>query len=90
MAGAKFPAFVAARTGRGPEPVAIPGDAAAFLAPQPIGLLPLPPNVREGLLRFGLLTMGAVAAMRRDLRLSPRASASGSVAAPGWPGSPPA
>ena len=67
VAGAKFPAFVAARTGRGPEPVTVPGDAAAFLSPQPIGLLPLPRDVREGLLRFGLLTMGAVAAMPRDL-----------------------
>ena len=67
VAGAKFPAFVAARTGRGPEPVTVPEDAAAFLAPQPIGLLPLPRDVREGLLRFGLLTMGAVAAMPRDL-----------------------
>ena len=67
VAGGKFPAFVAARTGRGPEPVTVPEDAAAFLAPRPIGLLPLPRGVREGLLRFGLLTMGAVAAMPRDL-----------------------
>ena len=67
VAEAKFPAFVAARTSRGPETVTVPDDAAAFLAPRSIGLLPLPHDVREGLIRFGLHTMGAVAAMRRDL-----------------------
>ncbi len=67
VAEAKFPAFVAARTGRGAETVTVPDDAAAFLAPRSIGLLPLPRDVREGLIRFGLHTMGAVAAMRRDL-----------------------
>ena len=32
-----------------------PTTRAALLAPQPIGLLPLPRDVREGLLRFRLL-----------------------------------
>ena len=58
MAGAKFPAFVVAHTGKGPEPVMVPDDAAALVAPQPIGLLPLPRDVRAVLLRFGLLLPG--------------------------------
>ncbi len=67
VAEAKFPAFVAARTGRRPEAVTVPPDADAFLAPRSIDLLPLSRDVREGLLRFGLHTMGAVATMRVEL-----------------------
>ena len=67
VAEAKFPAFVAARTGRRPEAVTVPADADAFLAPRSIDLLPLSRDVREGLLRFGLHTMGAVATMRVEL-----------------------
>jgi len=67
VAEAKFPAFVAARTGRGPEAATVPDDAAGFLAPRTIDLLPLSRDVHEGLLRFGLHSMGAVAAMRVEL-----------------------
>ena len=67
VAEAKFPAFVAARTGRGQETVTVPPNAAAFLAPRSIDLLPLAGDVREGLIRFGLHSMGAVAAMRMEL-----------------------
>ena len=67
VAEAKFPAFVAARTGRGPEAVTVPADPAPFLAPHPINLLPISRDALGGLLRFGLHTMGAVAAMRPEL-----------------------
>ena len=67
VADAKFPAFVAARTGRGPEAVTVPADVDTFLAPRSIDLLPLSRDVRDGLLRFGLHTMGAVATMRAEL-----------------------
>ena len=67
VADAKFPAFVAARTGRGPEAVTVPADVDTFLAPRSIDLLPLSRDVRDGLLRFGLHTMGAIATMRAEL-----------------------
>ena len=67
VAEAKFPAFVAARMARGAEALTVPPDAAAFLAPRSIDLLPLSQDIHEGLIRFGLHTMGAVATMRMDL-----------------------
>ena len=67
VAEAKFPAFVAARTSRGLESATVPPEAAAFLAPRSIDLLPLSRDVRDGLLRFGLYTMGAVATMPVEL-----------------------
>ena len=59
----KFPAFVAA-TGSAPLGMTtVPLDAAAFLAPRPVDLLPIKKETRLGLRRFGLHTLGDVATM---------------------------
>ena len=74
MATAKFPAFVAARTSRPRGATTVPDDVRAFLAPHPIDLLPVPTPVQHELHRFGLHTLGAVAALREPLlaeRLGP-------------------
>ena len=63
VASAKFPAYVAARTRRDPGASAVGSDAASFLAPHNIDLLPIPTAVKGDLRRFGLHTMGAVANM---------------------------
>ena len=60
---ARFPAFVAARTSDAPGVARVPPDAAAFLAPHSVDLLPVGPEVRGLMHRFGLHTMGGVAAM---------------------------
>ena len=66
VAGAKFPAFVAA-LGSSPGGAAqVPPDVAAFLAPNTVDLLPLSPEDRLRMHRFGLHTMGDVAAMHPD------------------------
>ena len=67
MATAKFPAFVAARSSRPRGATTVPDDVRAFLAPQPIDLLPVPPHVKHELHRFGLHTLGAVAALGEQL-----------------------
>ena len=67
VAEAKFPAFVAAHLSRADEAVTVPVDPAPFLAPHPIDLLPLSRDALGGLRRFGLHTMGAVAAMPPEL-----------------------
>ena len=60
----KFPALVAASAG-GPLAVTmVPADAAAFLAPFPVGLLPVCSGVKAGMRRFGLGTLGEVVSMR--------------------------
>ena len=63
----KFPAFVAARVSRTQGATRVLPDAAAFLAPHSIDLLPLSSGVKAGMHRFGLRTMGDVASMRADL-----------------------
>ena len=60
---AKFPAFVAALTSDAPGVAHVPPDAAAFLAPHLVDLLPLDPEVHSRMHRFGLHKMGDVAAM---------------------------
>ena len=55
---AKFPAFVAARTSTAHGAARVPDDAAAFLAPHPIDLLPLSTGVTAAMRRLGLRTMG--------------------------------
>ena len=62
----KFPAFVAARVSRTQGATRVPSDAASFLAPHSIDLLPLASQVKEKLHHFGLHTMGDVASMRAD------------------------
>ena len=79
VADAKFTAFVAARTGRAGEITRAPAYVAAFLAPHPVTLLPLEPAVHERLQRFGLRTLGDVAAMRVD-QLSDQFGADGTRA----------
>ena len=58
----KFTSFVAAQV-RGSAGVStVSNDPAAFLAPQPIDLLPCPPEFLDDLQRLGLSTMGELAA----------------------------
>ena len=63
VADAKFPAFVAARTCGAHGAFRVPEDVVAFLAPHTIDLLPVSSDVKRGLHRFGLHTLGAVASM---------------------------
>lgn len=79
IAGTRFAAAIAARLGPGrpkgdeePGPAALaarvvpPGTDAAFLAPLPARLLTPDPEVRGRLARYGLETIGAVAAVPRS------------------------
>ena len=63
VAEAKFPAFVAAKTSDALRATRVPIDAASFLAPHPVDLLPVPAELRAALHRFGLHTLGDVASM---------------------------
>ena len=64
MGEAKFPAYVAARTSQPLGAAKVPPDVAGFLAPQPVDLLPIPAKVRAEMCRFGLQTLGDLAAMK--------------------------
>ena len=72
IAGTRFAAALAARTGPGPDhgglpaTVVAPGGDAAFLDPFPSGALSRDPEVRARLSRFGLLTIGSVARVARS------------------------
>lgn len=70
IAGTRFAAALAAATGPGPAAVPAvlvpPGDDARFLAPFPAAALVRDPEVRGRLARFGLGTIGAVAALPRS------------------------
>ena len=63
----KFPALVAAQSSDPLEITRVPHDAAEFLASRPVSLLPLSETTLEALYRFGLHTLGQVAAMNRNL-----------------------
>ena len=63
VAEGKFPAFVAARSSDPLGAARVPEDAAGFLAPFSVDLLPASPDARARMRRFGLHTMGDVAAM---------------------------
>ena len=63
----KFPALVAARASTALGATRVPPDPAAFLAPHPVDLLPVSAGTREALHRFGLHTLGQIAAMKSDL-----------------------
>ncbi len=63
VADVKFPAFVAAGTCGAHRAFRVPEDAASFLAPHSIDLLPVPTGMKRELHRFGLHTLGAVASM---------------------------
>ena len=64
---AKFPAFVAACASTAHGAARVPDDAAAFLAPHPVDLLPLSAEVTAAMRRLGLRTMGDAAAVGADL-----------------------
>ena len=59
----KFPAFVAATVSAPLDVTALPPDAADFLSPRSVELLPVKGETRLGLRRFGLRTLGDVAVM---------------------------
>ena len=63
----KFPALVAARSSEPLTTTVVPADAATFLAPCPVALLPVSETVATALERFGLHTLGQVASMDLDL-----------------------
>ena len=63
VAEAKFPAFVAATVSDPSRATRVPPDAASFLAPHPINLLPVPSDLKVALHRFGLHTLGNLAYM---------------------------
>ena len=65
----KFTSLVAARARRSPGATIVPGDAAAFLAPHPIGLLPCSSGLLDDLRRFGLRSLGDVAAQQPNALL---------------------
>ena len=62
----KFLAMVAARSSDPLRAGKVPPDAASFLSPRPIALLPVSENTISALHRFGLHTLGQVAAMNVD------------------------
>ena len=63
IARGKFPALVAARISPPMGVSKVPQDAAAFLAPHSISLLPIAPTVKADLHLLGLHAMGEVVAM---------------------------
>ena len=65
VGGGKFPALVAARASEPLRAVRVPPDVAAFLSPRSIGHLPVSDATLEALRRFGLDTLGQVAAMEQ-------------------------
>ena len=62
----KFPAMVAARSSEPLGAAKVPEDASAFLSRRPIALLPASENTISALHRFGVHTLGQVAAMGVD------------------------
>ena len=63
VAHAKFPALVAAMSSTPLGATRVPADAASFLAPHAIDLLPIDSQVKAAMHRFGLHVMGDVATM---------------------------
>ena len=59
----KFPALIAARISDPPRATKVPRDVAAFLSSRPVTLLPVSEVVVSAMHRFGLHTLGQVAAM---------------------------
>ena len=75
----KFTAFVAARTAPALGIAVCPDDAAGFLAPMPIDLLPVSDELKRSLRSFGVHGMGQLAALSRDIIID-RFGAEGSLA----------
>ena len=63
VAEAKFPAFVAAIVSDQSRATRVSADAASFLAPHPVDLLPVSADLKVALHRFGLHVLGDVATM---------------------------
>ena len=63
VADSKFPAYVAARTSPTHGASRVSEDAAAFLAPHPVELLPIPSRMKAEMRRLGLHTMGQIASL---------------------------
>ena len=63
VAEAKFPALVAARMSKPLGATRVPPDAASFLAPHTVDLLPIGGDIKTALHRFGLHTLGDVASL---------------------------
>ena len=61
---AKFPAYVAARTSQPRGATKVPPDVAGFLASHSVDLLLIPAGIRAEMRRFGLHTLGDLAAMK--------------------------
>ena len=59
----KFPALVAATVSQPSRATRVPPDAASFLAPHPVDLLPVSADLKIALHRFGLHILGDVASM---------------------------
>jgi nucleotidyltransferase/DNA polymerase involved in DNA repair len=67
----KFVSWVAATRAKPGEAVIVPvGGEAKFLAPQPLGVLPLDPDTHRRLLRLGVKTLGALAALPEEAVVS--------------------
>jgi protein ImuB len=85
IAGTRFAAAVAARLGPPGRDAGLaertvpPGGDAAFLAPLPAGLLSRDPDVRGRLSRYGLDTIGTVAAIPRSALVARFGTAEGCV-----------
>ena len=79
FADGKFPAYVAARTAGAMGAVRVPGDAAAFLAPHSVDLLPVADEAIAAMHRFGIHTLGDVASWRVE-RLVDQFGADGELA----------
>ena len=76
VADSKFPAYVAARTSPAHGASRVPEDAATFLAPHPVELLPIPSKVKTEMRRLGLHAMGQVASLG-ERRLTDRSGLEG-------------
>ena len=63
VAAAKFPAFVAATMSEPSRATRVSPDAASFLAPHPVDLLPVTTDLKVALHRFGLHTLDDLASM---------------------------
>ena len=79
IADGKFPAYVAARTADAMGAVRVSGDAAVFLAPHSIDLLPVGDEAIAAMHRFGIHTLGDVALWRVE-RLVDQFGADGHLA----------
>ena len=79
IADGKFPAYVAARTADAMGAVRVPGDAAVFLAPHPVDLLPIAGETTAAMRRFGIHTLGDAASWRVE-RLVDQFGADGQLA----------